>query len=182
MHTHNIRAALVVPVVVAALLVGGCGSSSSSKTSASSYVKGVCTSIGSWVKSVQARSTALTSTNPTTPAQGKQEFVTFMNEVVSDTDQALTGLKAAGVPNVNNGSQVANAVLGAMTSAKTILVDAQSKAQQLPTNDRTAFANQTKSLGTSVQTSLSKIGAGLSSLKSADLEKAAAKEPSCQSL
>jgi hypothetical protein len=146
------------------------------------YVTGVCTAIGNWVASVQDRSTALTSTNPTTPRQGKREFVTFMNEVVQDTNVALAALRAAGTPDVPDGTQIATAVIGAMQRAHRILVNARYEAQHVPVNSRSAFARATAHLGKSVQNSLSRIGSGLSSLQSPALETAAAAVPACQSL
>jgi hypothetical protein len=138
--------------------------------------------IGDWVASVHDHSTALTATNPTTPRQGKREFVAFMNEVVQDTDVALAALQAAGTPDVPDGTQIAKAVLGAMQRAHRILVNARYNARHLPVKSRTAFARQTEHIGNSVQNSLSRIGTGLGSLSSPELETAANQTPACQAL
>ena len=72
--------------------------------------------------------------------------------------------------------------MGAFTQLKSALAQAATQAGSLPVTSPTAFKTGAQALGTSVQSSMSTIGSSLGGLKSADLEKAAKKEPSCQNL
>src|SRR5437870_4765792 len=99
---------LVVTVVLA-----GCGGSSGSSggVSASSYVKSICGAIGPFEKDVQSRSSALNVSSIKNASQGKTALVGFLNAMVTDTDKAVSQLKAAGTPSVKNGKAIAGAVV-----------------------------------------------------------------------
>ncbi len=165
------------------LMLAGCGGGgSSSGVSPASYVKGICSSIGPYEKDVAARSSALNLSAITNVADGKKALVGFLNAMVSDTDKALSQLKAAGTPNVNNGKAIASGIVGAFTKLRSALSTAAGQANSLPTASPDAFKTAATSLGTTVRDSISSIGGSLNGLKSQALEQAAAKDPTCTSL
>jgi hypothetical protein len=161
--------------------LAACGGSSSSGTSPAAYVKSICQAIGPFEKTVQQRSSALNLSNIKSASDGKKALQGFLNQVAADTDKAVTKLRAAGTPSVNNGKQVSAAIVGAFTQLKAALQKAATQAGNLPTS-ATAFQSAARSLGSSVQSSMSGIGGSLGNLKSPDLEAAAKKEPACTTL
>jgi hypothetical protein len=173
--------ACLATVAVAASLAA-CGGSGSSGVSPSAYVKSICNAIGPFEKDVATRSSALNLSNITSAAQGKQALQAFLAAIVTDTEQAVNKLKAAGTPNVNNGKKISAAIVSAFTEVKTTLTQAKTQAGNLPTTDPTAFKNAAQSLGNGIRTSMANIGASLTNLKSAELEAAAKKEPACNTL
>jgi hypothetical protein len=183
---HRLRIAFGVFTVftaTAAALVAGCGSSSSSSSvSAATYVKSICSAVTPFEKDVQTRSSALNLTTLANATQGKKALQQFLSAVASDTDQVISRLKAAGTPNVSNGDKISKGVVNAFTQLKAAMSRAVSQANALPTNSPQAFKTAAQNLGNTVRSSMTSIGAGLSSLKSADLEKAASKEPACKAL
>jgi hypothetical protein len=162
--------------------LAACGGSSSSGTTPAAYVKSICQAIGPFQKTVQQRSTALNLSNIKSPADGKKALQDFLNQVAADADKAVTQLKAAGTPSVDNGKKVSAAIVGAFTQLKAALQKAATQAGNLPTTSATAFQSAARSLGSTVQSSMSGIGGSLSNLKSPELEAAAKKEPACTSL
>ncbi len=162
-------------------LFAGCGSSSSG-VSAGSYVKSVCSAVGPFEKDIQSRSSALDLSTIKNPVQGKQALKEFLNAVAQDTDKAAAQLKAAGTPNVNNGQKISSTIVGAFTQLHTALTQAAQQADALPTNSPAAFKTAAQNLGNNVRSSMNSIGQGLTGLRNAELEKAAAKEPACTSL
>ena len=180
MRRRKFAAGLAMLATTAAL--AGCGGSSSSGVTPAAYVKAICATIGPFEKDVQARSSSLNLSSLTNAAQGKKALQTFMAGIVADTDKAVTQLKAAGTPDVSNGKQIATTLVGAFTALKVALAQAATKAGSLPTSSPQAFQTAAQALGTSVQSSMSSIGSSLNGLKSADLEKAAANDPTCKSL
>jgi ABC-type transporter Mla subunit MlaD len=162
--------------------LAACGGSSSSGTSPAAYVKSICQAIGPFEKTVQQRSSQLNLSNIKSAADGKKALQGFLNQVATDTDKAVTKLRAAGTPDVNNGKQVSTAIVGAFTQLKSALQKAATQAGTLPTTSATAFQSAAQSLGSAVQASMSGIGGSLSNLKSPDLEAAAKKEPACTNL
>jgi hypothetical protein len=179
MHRSRLRLALATFAIAA--LLAGCGSSSSG-VSASSYVKSICNAVTPFEKDVTTRSSALNLTTLTNASAGKKALQGFLSAVATDTDQVITRLKAAGSPNVSNGDKIAKGVVNAFTQLKSAMSRAVTQANSLPTNTPQAFKTAAQNLGTTVRSSMTSIGSGLSSLKSTDLEKAAAKEPACKSL
>jgi hypothetical protein len=179
------KASLLLLTISLIAVLSGCGGSSKSggsKVSAADYVKSICNAVGPFEKDVQTRSAALDTSKLTDASQGKQALQGFLSAIVADTDKAVSTLKAAGTPDVSNGSQISAALVKAFTALKGTLAQAASKASSLPTGSVTAFKAAAQSLGTSIQASMSSIGSSLNGLKSPALEQAAAKEPACKSL
>jgi hypothetical protein len=173
----------VLCAMTAGLPLAACGgSSSSSGPTPAAYVKSICEAIGPFEQSVQTRSKNLRLATIKNAADGKQVLQKFLNQVASDTDNALVKLKAAGTPSVKNGKQVSATIVGAFTQLKVALTKAATQAGNLPTSSPQAFQTAAQSLGSSVNTSMQGIGTPLNNLKSADLEAAAKKEPACSKL
>jgi Flp pilus assembly pilin Flp len=169
-------------LALSATLVACGGSSGSSGTSPATYVKSICQAVGPFEKDVQARSSALNLSTAKSAAEGKQALQGFLTAVAADTDQAVSKLKSAGSPNVNNGKAISAAIVAAFTQLKTALTQAATQAGSLPTTSPAAFRTAAQALGTSVQSSMTSIGSSLNGLKSTELEKAAKKEAACQNL
>jgi hypothetical protein len=133
-------------------------------------------------KDIQSRSSALNVSSLTSPAQGKQALQGFMSAAVTDSDQAISALQAAGSPNVNNGKAISSGIVSAFTQLKAALVQAQTQTNALPTDSAQAFKTAATALGATITSSLSGIGGSLSGLKSAELEKAAKNAPACKAI
>ncbi len=166
------------------VLLAGCGgsSSSSSQVTPAAYVKAICGAVGPFERDVQSRSSALNLSSISNATQGKQALQNFLTAVVSDTDQAVAKLKAAGTPNVTNGEKISAALVGAFTRLRAALHTAATNAGSLPTGSPAAFKTAADTLGKSVQTSMASIGSSLNGLQSSELQKAAASDPTCKSL
>jgi hypothetical protein len=175
------RCLAVALLAVPGVLVG-CGSSGSSTTTPAAYVKSICSAIGPFERDVQSRSSALNLTSIKNPSQGKTALHDFLTAAATDTDHAVSQLKAAGTPKVNNGKAISTGIVNAFAQLKGALAQAASKASSLPTASSQAFKSAADTLGTSVRSSMSSISSSLGTLKSPELEQAAAKDPTCKSL
>ncbi len=184
---ENVRRSIALIGALVVLVISGCGSSSSSSTSTSSvtagaYVKGICNAVRGWAQDIQTRSGALNVANIKNTKQGKTAIEGFFNAAVSDTTAVVTKLKDAGTPNVTNGKQISTALVSSFSQIETALAKGKTAAGALPTGSPTAFKSGGQALANNVRQSLSGIGAGLSGLKSPELEKAAKSEPACKPL
>ena len=171
--------------VVCALAAAGCGGSSGSSSSgisAGNYVKSICTAVGPFEKDVAARSNALNSAKLTSPQQGKHAVQGFLHSVASDTDMALTKLQSAGTPDVDNGQKISTTIVTAFKDLQQAIGSASDQAKSLSTSSPQSFKNGANKLGDTVRSSLSGISNSLGKLQSADLAKAAGKEPACKAL
>jgi hypothetical protein len=179
----NKRTTILAATALSTVAVAGCGGGSSGGTvSAASYVKSVCSAVGPFEKDIQAKSSALDLSTIKSASQGKQALESFLNSATSDTKKAVDQLKSAGTPDVNNGKKIAEAIINAFSNLSDALNKAASQAQSLPTSSPTAFRDAAQALGTSVRNSMGSIGSGLTGLRNQDLEKAASKEPACQTI
>lgn len=168
--------------IAAVAVLAGCGSSGPSTVAPGTYVKSICQAVAPFENDVEVRSNALNVTTLKNPAQGKKALQDFLSAVSSDSQKAISRLKAAGVPKVSNGKAIAESVVNAFSQLKSTIDRGITQAQQLPTSSAQAFKTAAQSLGNTVRSSLTNIGAGLGGLKNPDLEKAAASQPACQSL
>ena len=113
------KAIAVLGALALTVALAACGGSSSSGVSAAAYVKSICQAVGPFEKDVQTRSQAISNLGSgATAAQGKKALQDFLAAVVADTDAAITKLKAAGTPNVNNGKTIEAAIVSCVHGAE----------------------------------------------------------------
>lgn len=171
-------------VALVAALLAGCGSGGSSSVTPSAYVSSICSAVAPFERDVLTRSSALDLTTVKSPAQGKKALQQFLTAISSDTDAAVGKLRSAGSPKVANGSKISHAILTAFQSLSAAMHRAVGQANALPTASTQAFERGAEALGNDVRTAMSGIGSNLqsSTLKSPDLQKAAASAPACKSI
>jgi hypothetical protein len=177
---HTLRPVPIIAALVLTIALAGCNKKST--VSPAAYVKSVCTAVGPFERDVATRSSALDVAHITKPQQGKVALQGFLSAAASDAGSAVSKIKSAGTPNVSNGKNIASGISGAFGQLQGVLQGAASQAGTLPTDSPGKFRTAAQALGTRVRSSLSSIGASLTGLRNPDLEKAARKEPSCQSL
>jgi hypothetical protein len=106
----------------------------------------------------------------------------LMASSVADSEHVVSGLRAAGTPDVPEGERIATAVVGSFQQATRALRGVQAQVKELPTGEPHDFLPAAKRIGVSVRSSLASIGSGLSSLHSAELQEAAANSAACREL
>jgi hypothetical protein len=163
---------------------GGNGKASDGKTSAAAYVTQVCASVGTWLRSLEISSAEIgKQLRPgTTPTRAKQALEGLMASSVADSEHVVSGLRAAGTPEVPNGRPIATAVVSSFEQATTVLQGVETQVKGLPTQDPHAFLAAAQQIGSSGRGSLSSIGTGLASLHSPELQSAAAQSSACKNL
>src|SRR5579875_545324 len=163
--------------------VAACGSSEK-KTAPSAYVSQVCTAIGGLLRTVQTDAAALSSEvhRSRGTAERKAALSHLLSSALQAADQAVSGLKAAGVPDVAEGRQISRRLVGAFEEVRSVLINDQRRASLLNTGSARAFGEESRQLGRDLENSLSSVGGSLSQLHSAKLDQAAASSPACQAL
>lgn len=196
MATRWSKRALVV--VTAALVLSACGGksdgsgsgstgstgSNGGKVSASAFAGTVCGAILQWQGDIQSRSDDLTNQlgDSPDPAKGKQVLGDFIDGIITDTDEVLTKLQGAGVPDVDGGSAASNALVTAFQQVKESLQHVRESVEALPTDDPTAFQQAAGSLSTEISSSFDAIATSLQSVQVPALDDAFNSESSCQSV
>lgn len=173
---------LMAAIAAVAVLLVGCGGKET--VSPESYMTSLCTEMGDWLTGIRSSVKDLgNEITPTmTPAQGKDALGAFLDDVIGLTQEALDGVKAAGIPDAEGGEEIATKIQGAFEQAKKVFEDARAKVDELPTDDPAAFQGAATQLGTSIQDASSKIGGSLGGVKSPELDKAARNVTACTDL
>jgi hypothetical protein len=168
-----------VSTVLGGLVACGGGNDT---VSAQEYTSDVCGAVKQYTDSISNRVSEIQSDAPANPEEGKEVLTSFMNEMISDTDELIAAVDGAGVPDVEDGEQIADEVLTALEDVRVILDDARAQIEDLPTDDPQAFAEGTQEIGTSLQESGEGIQSGLSELQSSELEEASQDVEACQEI
>jgi hypothetical protein len=165
------------------LLVVACSKGSADTVSPQTYVKGICTEITDWVNGVKTMTNDMTGsiTPGTAPEELKGVLGDYLDQVISATKETRDGVNAVGVPDVDNGGEVASAVVDVFDKAIGALQDARDKVDTLP-SDPQAFSDATTQLGNDIQTQMGDIGSSLDALNASGLDAAAKNEPACQAM
>lgn len=170
--------------ILCVLALSSCGGSSGpAEVSPAAYVKSICASLSTWKGAIQSASGQLQAGTRAAKslAQGKQQYITFLEALVQATGTSATGLKAAGVPNVSGGKQISTMLAQAFTHAASSLSTAVSQAKNIPTTSSAAYQAAGAGVNATVRQSLSGL-ASISPRRNAQLKAAAAKEPACKVL
>ena len=158
--------------------------STPSGVSPSAYVAGVCGAVLSWEQSIKSRTDALPSqlASVTSLADGRQVFTDYLDGTVQETNAMIDKVQRLRSPLVSNGREVQATVVKALQTIRSTLVDAESKARDLPTDNVAAFQRGAEEIGLSVESELSGLDSKLGVADSPDLSMAAASDPSCKQL
>lgn len=184
MSRHG-RAALAI---VAVALMAACGeegsggSASEDKVPTAAWAKDVCMTVRPWAGKIQ---TAVTNTQTTLgkssgPKVVKPQLTQLFSGAVKATDTAIADMDKAGVPDVDNGAQIAKDFRAALVSARNAFAAAQTSVQGLDTSDKKKFDAAVSQVGTKLKQDYAKAGKTIEKVTSAELTKAFEKEPACQ--
>ena len=171
----------VLSAALASLLLAGCGSSSQVKPAV--YVKSMCTALGNWKNTIQSAGVALQSSGAASAARpvAKADYQRFVGSLVTATRRAASDLRAAGVPAVSGGPQLAARLNRAFSTATNRLVRAEQQAKAISTDSATSFQLGASAVTTQIRSALMAISA-VAPGQNPQLRQAAAKDPTCQAL
>jgi hypothetical protein len=147
--------------VAAALILAACGGGSDT-VDAASWAADFCSALAKWQESVQESGSVLETglDIDSDPATAKAALSGFADDVVADTDDLLDAMNEAGIPDVENGEEVSDALIAAFEDARAALVTARGDIDDMST-DSAQFESQADAIKVSVQSSLSDIGSDI---------------------
>jgi hypothetical protein len=162
---------------------GGDGGAASAVTPGT-YVKSLCTSVQSYVDDITTLSTDFAAgIDPAASADDqKQAVLDFLDDALALTDALIDQVDAAGVPDVEGGPAMVEAIAASFQEARDVLEAARARVEAASTDDPQAFAAELNEVGTTIQSSLGGIGGSLDLVDSPELAAAAEDEPTCAAL
>lgn len=177
------RAAFAILLLALLAACGGQGGSTTKdRVPAAAWAKDVCTTVRPWAGKIQ---TAVTNTQTTLgkssePKVVKPQLTQLFFGAAKATDTAIAGIDKAGVPEVDNGEQIAKDFRAALVSARNAFAAAQTSVQGLDTSDKKKFDAAVSQVGTKLKQDYAKAGKNIQKATSDELTKAFEKEPTCQ--
>ena len=175
--------AILGALAVSAGSIAACGGEDT--VSADEYVGSLCSAAGGFTITVVEGQTALqeAASGDATPEEGKEQLSSFFDEAATAGEEAASQIEDAGVPDVENGEEIADALSAAFDEVAAALSGAQEDVESLPTDSDESFRSAAEELGSSFEEQVSSIGDGLSELgESSELESAAESNEECTSL
>ena len=188
------RAALLTALAsVLVLLAAACGGGDGGGgveggSEPDAYAADVCGAITNWQERLQSSASTLGSDlqNSSDISAVKGKLVEFMGEAVQSTDQMLNQVEEAGPPDIEQGEAFHRDLVAGLRQARDTFAEAETNAENLPTNNPTAFQQGATELGQTLERQGGEIENTLSEVDekydSDELDKAFEDDPACKNL
>ena len=142
---------LISMMALGSLLIGACsGGGTASPNSATStaspntheltqsadvYAAAICNSSNSWYYEVHQdlRKEKKALSHGITPSQGRSIDRSLLDHMVSSTEEMISAIKTAGIPEVPHGSAVASRIVSGLEASQTALRSDRNDVDRLPT-------------------------------------------------
>jgi len=156
-------------------------SPSPSTLSAADYVAGVCSAMGQYQTDVQKQQASF-NPNTTDLAQLKQNWLDFLQGMLTATQTLVSSIDALGVPDTSDGQQAAATLKKDFQTLQADLQKLIDQSQSLSASDPSGFMAQLQPMLTSFQTDMQGFGQDLQQFNGGPLDQAFSQAPECQSL
>lgn len=163
---------------------GGAGGGGEETVTPGTYVKGLCTSVQSYVDDITTLSTDFSAgIDPAASVdEQKQAVLDFLDDALALTSALIDEVDAAAVPDVEGGPAMVAAIVVSFEQARDVLEAGRARVEAASTEDPQAFAAELNEVGATIQTSLGEIGGSLDLVDSPEIAAAAEDEPTCAAL
>jgi len=180
-----LRSKLILLIAVLALFVSACGDDDDGggdTVSVNDYASDICTAFTGWTQAIQDRQTDLQEgLQPgASPEEGRDALQGFLDDAVAASDELVSNVEDAGVPDTENGEEAADALQSAAEGARDQLEEAQSGVADLPVDSPEAFSAAADEFGNEVRSALEGVGEGIDDIDTPELDQAIEEVEACQ--
>ena len=168
---------LLALVVLCASLVG-CSSAAGPRVWAAS----VCNALAPWRTEIGtlATRTQQQMTAATTPAQAKENLVRLFGGAESASESARAGVARAGVPDVEQGEEIASSFVASLTGVRDAYGRARGGIEALATSPQATFYTQVAAVVEKLDKEYQQTELDTTNLNSQELKQAFAETPECR--
>ena len=168
---------LLTLVVLCATLLG-CSNAAGPRVWAAS----VCAALDPWRTEIGTLTTRTQQqmTAATTPAQAKENLMRLFGGAASASEKARAGVERAGVPDVDQGEQVATGFMAALSGMRDAYGRARAGIQALSTSPQRTFYQQVGAVVQQLNEEYEKSSLDTSKLHSRELKQAFDEVPECR--
>jgi len=179
MGRRPVTSAGTTTAVLLLLLLGACGSGPTPKV----WAAAVCTALSPWRAEIGSLTSSAQQqmTAQTTPVQAQENLVRLLGGAESATETARGRVEAAGVPDVNQGEQVAQGFVDSLAAVRDAYGRARQGIADLPATGRAGtFYDEVESVLATLSADYQRGALDTSSLDSPDLNRAFDEVPECR--
>jgi len=141
-------------------------------TEPSAWAPKFCKAFQKWQKTVTSESKKANEVFDNTASGDlqsiKDEFVSFLGKDVTATNQVISAIKKAGVPDAQNGKAIQKKIVEGFQAASDIFATAKSDAAKLSTTDPTAFVTDATQIKTNLDGASSEFSTSFSQAEALD--------------
>jgi hypothetical protein len=151
---------------------------------AEGYADTVCGALTDWMTAIEQGNADLQSSleNETDLEAVKLRLLEFLDDTIASTEDMLGAIEDGGAPDVDNGEQIHQELLGLLEQARTAFQDARDTVDGLDASDPQELGEGLQELGTSLQTAFDDVQNPLENTDSSDLDEAFEANEDCTSL
>lgn len=172
------RPLVLVLLLVLVASIAGCSGAQGARAWAAS----VCTALDPWrseISSLTSR-TQQQMKAATTPGQAKENLMRLFAGAADASERARAGVVEAGVPDVDQGRQIADGFTGSLAAVRDAYGRARSGIEALPTAPATTFYQQVTQVVERLQSDYQASSLDTSKLNSTELQEAFDELPECR--
>lgn len=152
---------------------------------AAAFTEGFCSALSDWVTALQDGNTSYQQAiqaNGVTMQGVKDALAAYVDDAVALSDTLLDEVRALGTPDVPNGEQVAQALIGGLQRARDLFAQVADDVAALSTSDPTTMTQQLTELTTNMTKASQELSSAFDSIDSPELEAAGKDAASCKQL
>lgn len=172
------RPLILLAVAIVSVVLAGCSSTAGPRVWATS----VCTALSPWRTEIDTLTTRTQQqmTAETTPAQAKENLVRLFGGAESASEKARAGVEKAGVPDVEQGEEIANGFMASLSGVRDAYGRARGSIEALATSPQAAFYTQVADVVQKLDQEYAATSLDTTKLSSAELKKAFDETPECR--
>ncbi|MEV6631390.1 hypothetical protein AB0M54_11630 [Actinoplanes sp. NPDC051470] len=169
-------------LIVVSLLVGVSLAACSHTTGPRNWAAAVCNALAPWRAEIGTLTdrTQEQMTAETTPAQAKENLVRLFGGAETASERARAGVERAGVPDVDNGEQVAESFTASLSGMRDAYARARGGVAGLATSPQKAFYEQVTVVVDKLKQEYEQSELDTGNLSSVELKQAFDEAPECR--
>jgi hypothetical protein len=146
------------------------------------YVTTVCTEFSEWSESLSSVQQEFTPEADAAPADIKADVDAALETAVTETAELESELQDLEPPDIENGEEAHEAIVGAISETKTVFEDARSALAAVPADDPVALTEAFTTIGSDITTGATEAFAALDEVDTPELEEIQKDIPECEAL
>jgi hypothetical protein len=144
------------------------------------YASEVCTAFQAWGTAFQEQAAGLGAGFGAGDDEAiKATVQKFYGDLADATDEAITAIEAAGIPDVDNGAEAAEEIQNAFAELRAVFEEAEASVADAPTDDPDAFNAEVKEINAQLQEGLDEATSGMTETSSKEVSDAIENHEGC---